>query len=150
MTLPRTVTEVLEDHVTFELECIDRMYLNVYVPKLMFPAGVAAFFKKHRGMPSRRQPCCPSPGFRGFDPPVRGWAGPRSRRFEKGQRKDDVALRYLAGHDGSEGILFGLSGRGCGSCGGRMGPAVFVRYLQGDGSPASMTRARAASAEWKP
>ncbi len=27
-------------------------------------------------------------------------------RFEKGQHKDDVALKYLAGHDGSEGILF--------------------------------------------
>ncbi|MGH9083548.1 MAG: hypothetical protein ACRDWN_09410, partial [Acidimicrobiales bacterium] len=26
--------------------------------------------------------------------------------FEKGQRKDDIAQAYLAGHDGSEGILF--------------------------------------------
>lgn len=26
--------------------------------------------------------------------------------FQKGQRKDDVAHEYLAGHDGSEGILF--------------------------------------------
>src|SRR5664280_3808385 len=29
MTLPRTVADVLSDHVTFEVECIDRMYLNV-------------------------------------------------------------------------------------------------------------------------
>jgi hypothetical protein len=28
MTLPPTVGEVLADHVTFEVECIDRMYLN--------------------------------------------------------------------------------------------------------------------------
>ena len=27
MTLPRTVAEVLSDHVAFEVECIDRMYL---------------------------------------------------------------------------------------------------------------------------
>ena len=29
MTLPRTVAEVLSDHVAFEVECIDRMYLDV-------------------------------------------------------------------------------------------------------------------------
>ncbi len=32
MTLPRGVSEVIAEHVTFEVECIDRMYLNVYVP----------------------------------------------------------------------------------------------------------------------
>jgi hypothetical protein len=26
MTLPRSVAEVLTDHVVFEVECIDRMY----------------------------------------------------------------------------------------------------------------------------
>jgi hypothetical protein len=34
MTLPRTVSEVIAEHVVFEVECIDRMYLNVYVPQL--------------------------------------------------------------------------------------------------------------------
>ena len=28
MTLPRTVADVLSEHVVFEVECIDRMYLN--------------------------------------------------------------------------------------------------------------------------
>ena len=32
MTLPRSVADVLTDHVVFEVECIDRMYCNVYVP----------------------------------------------------------------------------------------------------------------------
>ena len=40
MTLPRTVADVLTDHVVFEIECIDRMYLNVYVPGLQYPAGL--------------------------------------------------------------------------------------------------------------
>jgi predicted nucleic acid-binding protein len=31
---PRTLAEVLSDHVAFKLECIDRVYLNVYVPQL--------------------------------------------------------------------------------------------------------------------
>jgi hypothetical protein len=32
MTLPRTVSDVVTEHTVFEVECIDRMYLNVYVP----------------------------------------------------------------------------------------------------------------------
>ena len=44
MTLPRTVADVLSEHVAFEVECIDRMYLNVYVPQLTRrrAAGVCA------------------------------------------------------------------------------------------------------------
>ena len=36
-------------NVTLEVEGIDRMYLNAYVPGL--PSGVAAFFRRHRGQP---------------------------------------------------------------------------------------------------
>jgi hypothetical protein len=39
MTPPRTVAEVLTDHVEFELECIDRMYCIVYVPQLQHAGG---------------------------------------------------------------------------------------------------------------
>ena len=34
MSLPRTVADVLREHVTLEVEGIDRMYLNVYQPRL--------------------------------------------------------------------------------------------------------------------
>ena len=34
MSLPRSVADVLKDHVTLEVEGIDRMYLNVYQPRL--------------------------------------------------------------------------------------------------------------------
>jgi hypothetical protein len=39
MTLPRTVADVLTDHVVFEVECIDRMYCNVHMKRLVNPAG---------------------------------------------------------------------------------------------------------------
>ena len=42
MTLPRSAADVLADHVVFEVECIDRMYLNVYEPRLQHGGGVAA------------------------------------------------------------------------------------------------------------
>ncbi len=34
MSVPRTVADVIRHHVTLEVEGIDRMYLNVYQPKL--------------------------------------------------------------------------------------------------------------------
>ena len=39
MTLPRTVADVLSDHVVFEIESIDRLYLNVYQPRLQYGGG---------------------------------------------------------------------------------------------------------------
>lgn len=49
MTLPRTTADVLSEHVVFEAESVDRMYLNVYQPKLQDDGGVSAFFVSHRG-----------------------------------------------------------------------------------------------------
>ena len=51
MTIPQTVAEILRHHVTLEVECIDRMYLNVYVADLQHEQGVACFLRYHRGHP---------------------------------------------------------------------------------------------------
>ena len=40
MSLPRSAADVLGQHVTLEVECIDRMYLNVYQPRLQYNRGV--------------------------------------------------------------------------------------------------------------
>jgi len=50
MNLPPSVANLLHDHVTLQVEGIDRMYLNVYIPKLQMDFGVVRFFKQHRGM----------------------------------------------------------------------------------------------------
>jgi hypothetical protein len=49
MSIAHTVAEVLEEHVVLEVEGIDRMYLNVYVPQLQRELGVASFLRFHRG-----------------------------------------------------------------------------------------------------
>src|SRR6266498_2417785 len=49
MTVARTVADVLDDHVVFEVESIDRMYLNVWQPRLAYGGGVSGFFVGHRG-----------------------------------------------------------------------------------------------------
>src|SRR5437870_9469976 len=51
MSIPRSVAEVIRDHVTLEVEGIDRMYLNVYQPKLQTEKQAACFFRYHRGQP---------------------------------------------------------------------------------------------------
>ena len=57
MTIPQSVAEILEEHVTLEVEGIDRMYLNVYVPRLQIVEGVLGFIRRHRGYPGGdRQP----------------------------------------------------------------------------------------------
>ncbi len=47
MTLPHR--RVLTDHVVFEVECIDRMYCNVYVPQLRFAAGLLGYVQRRSG-----------------------------------------------------------------------------------------------------
>ena len=51
MNVARSAAEVLDEHTTLELECIDRMYLNVYVPVLQTGAGASYFFRQIRGNP---------------------------------------------------------------------------------------------------
>ena len=51
MSVSRSVAQVLADHVALDVEGIDRMYLNVYVPGLQREQGVATFLRFHRGHP---------------------------------------------------------------------------------------------------
>jgi hypothetical protein len=108
MSLPRTVAEVIDHHVTLELESLDRVYLNVYQPELQTPRAVFQFLRDHygQGAVSSHQMKAISERFlrsiNGFaddhDIPIIG--------FEKGQRKEDVAAKYLANVTAPEGVLF--------------------------------------------
>src|SRR3982074_2964675 len=51
MTVARTVADVLSEHVAFEVECIDRMHLNVYVPQLQYAGGLLGFIHRQLGLP---------------------------------------------------------------------------------------------------
>jgi hypothetical protein len=111
MTVARSVADVLDEHVTLEVECIDRMYLNVYQPRLQHVNGVVWFFRGHR------QATFASSAL--MDPITKDFVGAIHRfcrdagvplvDFAKGQRKDDLAHAYLAEFQaaaGSEGVLF--------------------------------------------
>ncbi|MER5336761.1 hypothetical protein [Micromonospora sp. NPDC002717] len=46
-----TVNEVLDGHVALDIQCLDRIYLNAYVPKLQTSSQVVAFLSGHLGFP---------------------------------------------------------------------------------------------------
>jgi hypothetical protein len=46
-----TVEEVLDGHVTLEIESLDRIYLNLYVPTLQVSGQAATFLGRHSGNP---------------------------------------------------------------------------------------------------
>jgi len=45
------VNEILDGHVVLDLECLDRIYLNAYVPTLQVGGQVVTFFSQHRNQP---------------------------------------------------------------------------------------------------
>ena len=108
MDLPRSVAEVISQHVTLEVEGIDRMYLNVYVPKLQYENGVVSFFRHHRGN-TFASSALMDPITKAFVRQITeftGKAGIPLITFAKKERKDDVMAGYLAGFQGQQGVLF--------------------------------------------
>src|SRR5271166_3951829 len=108
MSLPRSVAEVIKQHETLEVEGIDRMYLNVYQPRLQTDRGVAAFFRYHRGYTFASSAL--------MDPISKAFITAVERlvveeqipliTFAKGQRKDDIAKEYHSRFQGTEGVVF--------------------------------------------
>src|SRR6266403_3005026 len=108
MTVAHSVADVLSSKVELEVECIDRMYLNVYVPQLQHDRGVVGFFRYHRGH-TFASSALMKPISDRFVADLESYATEQKVpliRFEKGQRKDDVAQEHLARFKGAEGLLF--------------------------------------------
>jgi hypothetical protein len=104
----KNVAEIIQNHVTFELEAIDRMYLNAYVPSLQTGGGVVYFLKTQLSVrvPSTVMVAPMSQRFVEAIERFVKTEGVDLITFEKGQRKDDVAQQYHAKFTGDEGVLF--------------------------------------------
>lgn len=46
-----SVNELLDGHVALRVECLDRIYLNAYVPNLQVGGQVVSFLTAHLGNP---------------------------------------------------------------------------------------------------
>jgi hypothetical protein len=90
------VAEIIKDHVTLEVRCIDRLYLNAYIPRLQSGGGVVDFLVRGCGQKIA------SPALLGqitdaFKTQLRAWADQHKIpwiEFRKGERKDTVVQRY--------------------------------------------------------
>jgi hypothetical protein len=108
MTVARSVSDVLSEHVRFEVVCIDRMYLNVYVPQLQYAAGLVGYVHRQLGLPVAST----APLARitdAFGAAVRRFArdnGVPWVDFAKGQRKDDVMHEQLQHFTAAPGVVF--------------------------------------------
>jgi hypothetical protein len=100
MAPPVTVNEILDGHVGLDLECLDRIYLNAYVPNLQVGGQVVSFLTAHLGNP------IPSPAiFDKIGSALRGGGAVRRRRAHRGgpvrqdrpQDRCDAALPGPAG-----------------------------------------------------
>jgi len=112
MKMPQTVAAVLKNHVEFELECIDRMYLNLMVPCLQREGQVAAFWRFHRGHRFASSALM-EPMSKDFVERMQQYAQqhqvpvvPFDQAPYKGRKKDDIAQEFIARQGAREGVMF--------------------------------------------
>src|ERR1700683_1613938 len=92
-----TAGDLLDGHSVLDIECLDRIYLNAYVPILQSSGQVVAFMTQHLGMP------IPSPALMEkistkFRRAVESFASSNGIpwvKFGKDDRKIDVMQPYL-------------------------------------------------------
>jgi len=102
-----TIPELLRDHVSLAVECVDRVYLNGYVPTLQTSGALVYFMEQHRGELIASPAVLGQIG-RTFVTAVESFAREHAIpmvHFQKGQRKDDVVARYRRKFQAPEGVV---------------------------------------------
>jgi hypothetical protein len=103
-----TISELLDKHVTLEVECLDRLYLNGYIGKLATAGGLVGFMRSQLEKP------IPSPVVLGqvserFREAVRA-QGERDHlpiyQFQHKERKDDIANEFRRQRQVRDEIVF--------------------------------------------
>jgi hypothetical protein len=92
-----TVNDVLDGHVALDVECLDRVYLNGYVPNLQVGGQVVSFLTAHLGFPIPSPAIFDQIGGR-FRRAVAAFARDNDIpvvRFGRGDRKIEVMTPYL-------------------------------------------------------
>ena len=106
--IAQSVADILNHHVKLTVEGIDRMYLNVFVPRLQHELGIVGFFREHRGQPLPSAALM-KPMSRSFVAKLEDFVARHAVplvQFRKGQRKDDVMKEHLRRFRKEEGVVF--------------------------------------------
>ena len=101
------IHELIRDHVTLSIRCLDRLYLHAYMPKLQTSGGLCYFLRDHLGHP------IPSPAL--FTPihdrliaDIKAFATTQDVpliAFDRGDRKDDVVAHYRRDRPINDGVV---------------------------------------------
>ena len=108
MKITHSLAQLQKEHVVLELECIDRMYLNAYQPKLTTGGGIAAFCRGYLGyrFASTKQAVQRTTQFVSAIEAFIQREGLELVHFKKGQRKDGVLQQKLRNFKKAEGVIF--------------------------------------------
>ena len=105
------VNDLLAGHVTLEVECLDRVYLNAYVPNLQVGGQVVTFLCGHRGAKLASPAAFNKIGL-AFRDAVLEYAEANNIplvRFAKGDRKIEVMRPYFANATGPSVVAIGVA-----------------------------------------
>lgn len=108
MKRPVTLADILDGHAVLDIDCLDRIYLNGYVPALQSSGQVVGFLH-HRGFPIS-SPAALGKNGNAFRQAMERYAqanGIPWIKFAKGDRKIDVIRPDLAAaeRDGRPGVV---------------------------------------------
>jgi hypothetical protein len=102
------IASILQNEVALSIRCLDRLYVNGYLPTLQTPGQLCWFLRDHLGNP------LPSPAlFRPLHDRFTGAVADFARQqgvpilqFERGQRKDEVASQVRTERPTTDGVVF--------------------------------------------
>src|SRR3984893_15330996 len=106
--IAQSVADILSHHVKLSVEGIDRMYLNVFVPKLQHEAGIVGFFREHRGQPLPSAALM-QPMSRAFVAKLESFTAQHEIplvQFRNGKRKEDGMKERPLKPQKEEGVVF--------------------------------------------
>jgi len=103
-----SIPELMDGHITLEVECLDRLYLNGYIGRLATPGGLVMFMRDQLGKP------IPSPVVLGqitekFRKEVKALADQGQipiHPFTHKEKKDPIANRFRRERGTRDGIVF--------------------------------------------
>src|SRR5919202_5911541 len=102
------IASIHQDEVSLSIRCLDRLYINGYVPTLQTSGQLCWFLRDHLGNPVP-SPALLRPLHDRFVRDVTAFADAGKIpvvHFERGQRKDDVAAEHRARFTKAEGVVF--------------------------------------------
>lgn len=103
-----SIATILREHVSLSISCVDRLYLNGYVPLLQTPGQIATFCRQQLNAPIA-SPALFRPLLERFMHDVNAFAEQHDVpiiHFTRDQKKDAVAAEQRARFTAEEGVVF--------------------------------------------